>query len=107
MVIKLKFSYLTEAPVSQCFLTSTYLFLPECEVFRDIDITKNLELLQAPVFIALGRYDYLVPPFYLWENVRDKFQDITIRIFAHSSHNPQLEEATLFNREFLKWLSLH
>jgi hypothetical protein len=32
------------------------------EVFRDIDITKNLDKLTAPVFLALGRYDYLVPP---------------------------------------------
>jgi proline iminopeptidase len=35
------------------------------KVFRDIDITKDLDKLKAPVFLALGRYDYLIPPAYL------------------------------------------
>lgn len=76
------------------------------EVFRDIDITKNLDKLKAPVFLALGRYDYLIPPAYLWENVRDKFNDITVRVFENSSHAPHFEEPELFDKEFLKWLSL-
>ncbi|MEC4985280.1 MAG: alpha/beta hydrolase [Oscillatoria sp. PMC 1068.18] len=74
------------------------------EVFRDLDITENLDKLQAPVFLALGRYDYLVPPFYLWENVRDKFNDLTIRVFEESSHAPYFEQPDLFDKELLKWL---
>lgn len=74
------------------------------EVFRDIDITENLDKLQAPVFLALGRYDYLVPPAYLWEKVRDKFNNLTIRIFEKSSHAPQLEESELFDNELIEWL---
>ncbi|KAF3890928.1 alpha/beta hydrolase [Tolypothrix bouteillei VB521301] len=74
------------------------------EVFRDIDITQNLDKLQAPVLLALGRYDYLVPPPYLWEPIRDKFRNLTIRIFEKSSHAPQLEEPELFDRELLDWL---
>ncbi|MEM7553846.1 MAG: alpha/beta hydrolase [Cyanobacteria bacterium P01_A01_bin.84] len=74
------------------------------EVFRDIDITKNLELLKAPVFLALGRYDYLIPPFYLWNNIREKFTDITICIFEKSSHTPQFEEPRLFDGELLEWI---
>ncbi|MUH01169.1 alpha/beta fold hydrolase [Scytonema sp. UIC 10036] len=75
------------------------------EVFRDIDITKNLDKLQAPVLLALGRYDYLVPPPYLWEPIRDKFPNLTIRIFEKSSHAPHFEEPELFDRELLNWLS--
>lgn len=74
------------------------------EVFRDIDITENLDKLQAPVFLALGRYDYLVPPAYLWEKVRDKFNNLTIRIFEKSSHAPQLEESELFDNQLIEWL---
>ncbi|HLO84132.1 MAG TPA: alpha/beta hydrolase [Nostocaceae cyanobacterium] len=74
------------------------------EVFRDIDITKNLDQLQAPVFLALGRYDYLVPPPYLWEPVREKFSNLTIRIFEKSGHAPQFEEPELFDQELIKWL---
>lgn len=74
------------------------------EVFRDIDITKNLDKLQVPVLLALGRYDYLVPPPYMWEGVRDKFSNLTIRIFEKSSHVPQFEEPELFDQELLDWL---
>jgi proline iminopeptidase len=74
------------------------------EVFRDIDITENLDKLQAPVLLALGRYDYLVPPPYMWEGVRDKFSNLTIRIFEKSSHAPHFEEPELFDKELLDWL---
>lgn len=74
------------------------------QVFREIDITINLDKLQAPVFLALGRFDYLVPPGYLWESVRDRFSNLTIRVFDRSSHTPQLEEPKLFDRELIDWL---
>jgi proline iminopeptidase len=74
------------------------------EVFRDIDITENLDKLLSPVLLALGRYDYLVPPPYMWERVRDKFSNLTIRIFEKSSHVPQFEEPELFDKELLEWL---
>lgn len=75
------------------------------EVFRDIDITKNLTALQAPVLLIFGRYDYLVPPAYLWETIRDKFADLTARVFEQSSHAPHFEEPELFDRELLDWLA--
>ncbi|MBD2006946.1 MULTISPECIES: alpha/beta fold hydrolase [Cyanophyceae] len=74
------------------------------EVFRDIDITENLDKLLSPVLLALGRYDYLVPPPYMWEGVRDKFSNLTIRIFEKSGHAPQFEEPELFDQELLEWL---
>lgn len=75
------------------------------QVFRDIDITKNLDRLQAPVFLALGRYDYLVPPPYLWETIRGKFNDLTVRVFERSGQAPHFEEPYLFDKELLEWLS--
>ena len=77
------------------------------EVFRDIDITENLDRLQAPVLLALGRYDYLQPPAYLWESVRDKFRNLTIRVFENSSHAPQFEEPALFDKALIEWLFHH
>ncbi|GAA6614992.1 alpha/beta fold hydrolase [Scytonema sp. NUACC26] len=74
------------------------------EVFRDIDITKNLDKLQAPVLLALGRYDYLIPPPYMWEPIRDKFHNLTIRVFEKSGHAPQFEEPELFDKELLEWI---
>jgi len=72
--------------------------------FRDIDITRGLERLRAPVWIGLGRFDYLVPPAYLWEEVRERFPDLTLRVFDRSAHAPQLEEPEAFDAELLSWL---
>lgn len=74
-------------------------------VFRDIDITQGLDQLNKPVFLGLGRYDFLVAPPSAWDAVRSKFKDLTIRVFEKSGHTPQLEEPELFNQELLQWLS--
>ena len=73
-------------------------------VFRDIDITKNLDKLSAPVFLALGRYDNIVAPSYTWDPFRPKFHDLTVRIFEESGHTPQLEQPESFDKELLDWL---
>ncbi len=73
-------------------------------IFRDIDITKGLESFDKPVFLALGLFDYLVPPHFTWNPYRARFKNLTFRLFEKSGHTPQLEEAELFDRELLKWL---
>ncbi len=74
-------------------------------VFRDIDITKGLDIFDKPVFLGLGRYDFLVAPPYTWNPIRPKFKNITVRIFEKSGHTPQYEEPELFDAELLHWLS--
>lgn len=75
------------------------------EVFRDIDITKGLDALDAPVFLALGRFDYLVAPYSAWAPYRKSFRDLTVRVFDRSGHTPQLEESSLFDAELLAWIA--
>ena len=74
------------------------------EVFRDIDVADGLDRLEAPVLLALGRFDYLVAPHFAWEPLRGRFRDLTVRVFDRSSHTPQLEESRLFDEELLRWL---
>lgn len=74
-------------------------------VFRDIDITEGLDGLTLPVFLALGRYDFLVAPPSSWDNLRARFPDLTLQIFEQSGHTPQYEEAALFDGELVRWLS--
>jgi proline iminopeptidase len=74
------------------------------QLFRDIDITKGLDTLDRPVFLALGRYDFLVAPPSSWDRVRPKFRDLTVRVFERSGHTPQHDEAALFDAELLGWL---
>ena len=75
-------------------------------VFRDIDITKNLNDFHKPIFLALGRYDYLVAPPSAWNSIRPKFHDLTVRVFEKSGHTPQYEQPVLFDTELLEWLEL-
>lgn len=75
------------------------------EIFRDIDITNGLDALAVPVFLGLGRYDFLVPPPHCWEPVRERFRDLTVRVFEKSSHGLPYEEPEAFEAELLAWLA--
>lgn len=75
------------------------------EVFRDIDVTRGLDALDVPVFLAMGRFDYLVAPYSAWQSRRKSFRDLTVRVFDRSSHTPQMEESASFDAELLRWLS--
>jgi proline iminopeptidase len=77
------------------------------EVFRDLDIREGLDELDKPVFLALGRFDYLVAPYASWQPYRECFRDLTVRVFDRSSHTPQLEESRLFDHELVTWLKRH
>ena len=76
------------------------------ELFAKIDVTEGIEQLKAPVFLALGRYDFLVAPPSSWNEVRSEFKDLTIRVFERSGHTPQMEEAEFFDHELLSWLEI-
>lgn len=73
------------------------------EVFKSIDIKKGLPELQTPIFLALGRYDYMVGPPATWDPFRALFHDLTVRVFEQSGHTPQFEEPELFDAALLKW----
>lgn len=71
---------------------------------RDIDISRGLEALDRPVFLALGRYDFIIPPPASWDALRPKFRDLTVRVFERSGHTPPFEQPELFDRELMAWL---
>ena len=76
-------------------------------IFRDIDITQGLDTFDRPVFLALGRYDFLVAPPSTWDPIRPKFRNLTVRVFEQSGHTPQYEEPALFDEEILRWMKDH
>jgi proline iminopeptidase len=73
-------------------------------VLRDIDITQGLATFDRPVFLALGRYDFVVAPPSAWDALRPQFRDLTVRVFERSGHTPQYEEAALFDAELVRWM---
>lgn len=74
-------------------------------LFHDIDITEGINHLTAPVLLILGRHDYVVPPAHLWDEVWNKFSDLTMVTFERSAHAPMFEEPELFDTTLLEWLA--
>jgi proline iminopeptidase len=75
--------------------------------FRDVDITQGLDTFDRPVFLALGRYDFLVAPPSAWASITPRFRDLTTRVFERSGHWPHYEEPEVFDSELLGWLKDH
>jgi len=74
------------------------------KVFAEIDVTNGLEQFDRPVFLALGRYDFIVAPPSSWDPLKSKFKNLTTRVYERSGHTPQFEEPELFDGHLLNWM---
>lgn len=74
------------------------------EAFGEMNLIQSLTGFNKPVFIGLGRYDYLVAPVSLWDAVDDTYENVRKVIFEYSGHNPMFEEPQAFNSELIKWI---
>ncbi|MGG7221427.1 alpha/beta fold hydrolase [Bacillus sp. ATD] len=72
--------------------------------FARLNLIQRLADVQVPVYIGLGRYDYLVAPVTLWDTVDDLYPHVEKVIFEKSGHQPMLEEPQAFEQSFRKWL---
>jgi proline iminopeptidase len=75
--------------------------------FADIDVTKGLDSFDRPVFMALGRYDFIVAPPSTWDPIVPMFRDLTLRIYEKSGHTPPYEEPALFDQNLMDWMGQH
>lgn len=72
-------------------------------MFESYDTTESIENIECPIYIALGRHDYFNPP-HLWDNIAQKYEQITLSVYEESGHNPQLEEAPCFTDDLVRWV---
>ncbi|MGG4205820.1 alpha/beta hydrolase [Paenibacillus jamilae] len=75
------------------------------EAFGNMNLIQSLADIHKPVFIGLGRYDYLVAPVSLWDRVDDTYENVKKVIFEHSGHNPMFEEPRYFDQTLAKWIN--
>lgn len=80
---------------------TTHLFT---KVFHDYNMFAPAINVDIPVFVGLGKYDYVIP-YTLWKNSYENIPDFTLTYFEKSGHTPQLEESHLFNKALLNWLN--
>jgi proline iminopeptidase len=71
-------------------------------MMADYDVTAGGKV-EAPMFLALGQDDYVVPPA-LWDNMRGQFPTMSYMVFERSGHFPHLEQQELFDQTLLAWI---
>lgn len=74
------------------------------EAFAQLNLIETLKGFTKPVFIGLGRYDYLVGPVSLWDTVDGSQENVKKVIFEKSGHNPMFEEPELFDSILTDWI---
>ncbi|WP_309122601.1 alpha/beta hydrolase [Paenibacillus sp.] len=74
------------------------------ERFARVDLTEELRFIDRPVFLGLGRYDYLVAPTALWDGIDERLPQVRKKIFERSGHYAMLEEPETFDEELLRWM---
>ncbi len=72
----------------------------------DWNIRAASSSLRVPLFIALGRHDYVVPHV-LWDGVADQFPHATLHVFEKSGHQPFFEEPVAFADTVSEWMVEH
>lgn len=73
---------------------------------HDWDVTAGSDSLRVPIFLAHGRYDYVVPH-HLWDGIVETLPDATFRLFERSGHQPFFEEPDEFVAAVLEWMKRH
>ena len=72
-------------------------------ILKDYDVAAHATQIRAPVFLALGRFDYTVP-YTLWDDRRGVIPDLSYHLFEKSGHFPMLEERESFDRQLIEWV---
>jgi proline iminopeptidase len=62
----------------------------------------QIDALDVPVFLALGRYDYLMP-FYLWDEPKKRLSKLRYILYQKSGHNPPYEQPADFTADLVEW----
>ena len=64
-------------------------------------------LVKAPVFVAIGRHDFVVP-YTMWDDaVQSKLPNLTLHLFEKCGHTPQFEVQEDFDTCFNQWMNSH
>jgi proline iminopeptidase len=67
------------------------------------DVMVGSDSLSVPIFLAHGRYDYVVP-YVLWDGIPPALPDATLFLFDRSGHQPFFEEPDRFLELLTEWM---
>lgn len=70
--------------------------------FNDYDPTAAFPQVETPVYIAVGRYDFLAP-LSLWEQYSRALPQATLQVYEQSGRYPMVEEQAAFDKSLVAW----
>ncbi len=73
------------------------------DIFGEYDPRPTFGAVKAPVFVAMGRHDYVCPPT-LWDQPQKLLPTCQVEVFEQSGHWPMLEEQAEFDHRLLTWM---
>ncbi len=73
------------------------------DIFLHHDFDAKMETVTAPIFVAIGEYDYQVP-YFLWDDAIAKYPRISFNLFSKSAHTPFYEQPRRFDRKLIRWV---
>lgn len=74
------------------------------ESLSGINVMESQPTIVRPVFVAMGRFDFLVPPT-VWKETYLQEDLVTGYVFEESGHFPMVEEPVLFAERLKVWLT--
>lgn len=74
------------------------------KVFHEYDMFYSPKTIDIPVFVGLGKYDYVIPHT-LWNSSYESIPDFKLVLFEKSGHTPQLEESQHFDKVLIEWIN--
>ena len=75
------------------------------KVFHDYTMFDPGTTITVPVFVGLGKYDYVIP-YTLWNTANKYIPDLKLVLFEKSGHTPQLEEPQHFDEALVEWIKI-
>ena len=62
----------------------------------------QVQALDVPVFLVLGRYDYRIP-YYVWDEPKKSFLKLRYKLYEKSGHHPPYEQPEEFTADVVEW----
>lgn len=73
------------------------------KLYSNYDVSASTTVLSQPVYIMLGKHDYVVP-YTAWKSAYSNMPKMKLTLFEKSGHTPQFEESDLFEQHLISWI---
>jgi proline iminopeptidase len=73
------------------------------KLYTNYDVGASTMVIAQPVYIMLGKHDYLVP-YTTWKPTYSNMPKMKLTFFEKSGHTPPFEEPEFFDQQLISWI---